>query len=388
MKPIVCTVGAHVSIHSGQRIARALTILVLLMELCTNAMASTPALLSQAKKDAEAKGYVFFTTHDEIVGLSKKEGKLRIVTGLEPANFTPLINGFKQKYPFLSDIQIREISGTEAFQRFILEMKSGSAKDWDVTDASLDFANDYTPHLMKYDILGMAQHGILKIDSRIIHSAERNLMAVTSSLSVIPYNKTLIPDEKVPARWEDFLKPEFREKKFVLDVRPLQVAGLVPAWGLEKTLDFARRLAAQQPAWGRGATRVTTSVLNGEYPLYVGTNFSSINRAMRKDPVGNLKYKVVEPVPARIIDDISGVLAKSQHPHAALLWLEFLASPEGQEIIDKYEPLRASIFTPGSGAAQVTRGKELSVVDWGHFTKFQDYVEKIFAAYGFPKADK
>jgi len=368
--------------------ARAFIILLLLTSLTINAGAAVAPSILQAKKEAQAKGYNFFTTHDEIVDLAKKERKLGVVTGLESANFKPLINGFKQKYSFLNDIQIREISGTEAFQRFILEMKAGKSRDWDITDASLDFANEYMPYLMKYDILGMAKHGVLKIDPRIIHSAERNIVAVTSSISVIPYNKTLIAEDKVPAKWEDFLRPEFTGKKFVLDVRPLQVAGLVPAWGLDKTLDFARRLASQQPAWGRGATRVTTAVLNAEYPLYVGTNFSSINGAMHKDPTGNLRYKLVEPVPTRIIDDISGVLSTAEHPHSALLWLEFLASPEGQEIIDKYEPLRASVFTSGSAASQVTRGKHLSVVDWDHFTKFQDYVEKIFAAYGFPKADK
>jgi len=376
-----------VSTNVRNMILHPVTILFLLLAVAINAGADTASLL-KAKKDAEAKGFVFVASHDEIVALSRKEGKLGVVTGLEAANFKPLISGFKQKYPFFSDIQIKEISGTEAFQRFILEMKSGKAKDWDVTDASLDFVNEYTPHLMKFDILGMAQQGVLKIDPRMIHSTDRNIIAVTSSVSVIPYNKTLISEDKVPAKWEDFLKPEFKGKRFALDVRPLQVGGLVPAWGLEKTLDFARRLAAQQPAWGRGATRVTTAVLNGEYALYIGTNFSSINRAARKDPTGNLRYKLVEPVPARIIDDISGVLSMAEHPHSALLWLEFLASPEGQEIIDKYEPLRASVFTPGSAAAQVTRGKELSVVDWDHFTKFQDYVEKIFAAYGFPKADK
>jgi hypothetical protein len=68
--------------------------------------------------------------------------------------------------------------------------------------------------------------------------------------------------------------------------------------------------------------------------------------------------------------------------------VEFLASPEGQEIIDKYEPLKASVFTPNSGIAQATRGKNLSVVDWDHFVKVEEYVAQIVAAYGFPKADK
>jgi hypothetical protein len=69
-----------------------------------------PALL-KAKQDAEAKGYIFLTAHDEIVAGAKKEGKLRVMTGLEPPNSQPLINGFKQKYPFISDIQIEEIPG-------------------------------------------------------------------------------------------------------------------------------------------------------------------------------------------------------------------------------------------------------------------------------------
>ena len=89
-----------------------------------------------------------------------------------------------------------------------------------------------------------------------------------------------------------------------------------------------------------------------------------------------------------IVDEASGLLNTADHPHAALLYLEFLASPEGQEIIDKVEPLRASLFTPGSVVAQEVRGKELSVIDWDHFTKFQEYQGKISAAYGFPKADK
>ena len=126
----------------------------------------------------------------------------------------------------------------------------------------------------------------------------------------------------------------------------------------------------------------------GDYAFYLGSNFHLVRSAMNKDPTGNLSYKLIEPIPTRIIEHASGILNTTVHPHAALLWMEFLASPEGQEIIDKYEPLRASVYTPGSVTEQVTRGKQLSVVDWNHFTKFQEYNEKIFAAYGFPKADK
>ena len=146
--------------------------------------------------------------------------------------------------------------------------------------------------------------------------------------------------------------------------------------------------SASPPAAENSATRTTTAVAVGEYSLYLGTNLGSINRAMGKDPTGNLKYKIIEPAPVRNVNGAMATLKAADHPHAALLWLEFLASPEGQEIIDKYEPLKASVFTPNSGIAQATRGKRLSVVDWDHFVKVEEYVAQIIAAYGFPKADK
>ena len=349
------------------------------------AAASDPAVF-QAKKEAEAKGYSFFTTHDEIVAMAKKEGKLRVSSGMEPPTFKPLIDGFKQRYPFITDIHVEEVTGPDAYQRFILEMKSGHAKAWDIAHIPRDFAPEYPPYLKKHDILGMAKHGILRISAKMIHPVDRNMVSVTSSITGVTYNRKLISEDKVPAKWEDFLKPEFKGRKFVLDIRPSQVAGLVPAWGLERTLDYARKLAAQQPVWSRGGSRSTSSLAAGEYSLSWGPNFSTAKRP--KDPTGSLSYKIIEPVPTTVVQYGMSILNAADHPHAALLWLEFLASPEGQEILDKYGYFSASVFTPGSVIEQMTRGKELSVVDWDHFTKLQEYSAKLVAAYGFPKADK
>jgi iron(III) transport system substrate-binding protein len=352
--------------------------------------ASPTAPLLKAKQDADAKDFISFKTHDEIVAGAKKEGRLRVSSGLETSNFKPWINAFKQRYPFIASVHVEEIVGTEAHQRFILEIKSGQARGWDVIHVDIDFYPEYVPYLMKHDILRMAKEGVLKIDSRMIHPSDRNIIAPTSVLSTVSYNRALIADDKVPAKWEDYLKPELRGKKFALLLRPSWLASLVPAWGLERILDFARKIPAQQPIWlSGGGGRANTGVAAGEYPIYLGSNYSGVKRAMmRRDPTMNLRYKVPEPTPLRALQDGIGVIHTAEHPHAALLWLEFIASPEGQEIIDKYEPLKASVFTANSAISQEVRGKELSVVDWHHFAKFQEYSEKIIEALGFPKATK
>ena len=83
-------------------------------------------------------------------------------------------------------------------------MKAGQAKEWDVTHIPLDFAQEYPPYLLKHDILGMAKHSVLKIDPRMVSPVERNMITITSNVSVILYNRKLISDDKVPATWDDF----------------------------------------------------------------------------------------------------------------------------------------------------------------------------------------
>jgi len=68
----------------------------------------------------------------------------------------------------------------------------------------------------------------------MIDPVNRNIVSYTTNTQVVTYNKKLISEDKVPNTWEDFLKPEFKGRKFLVDIRPQEVANLVPLWGLEK----------------------------------------------------------------------------------------------------------------------------------------------------------
>ena len=119
----------------------------------------------QAKQATEAKGYIFESSHDEIVARAKKEGRVRVLT--TQRNLKPLAEAFKKKYPFI-DLRIEEVQGTDTHQRMVLEMKSGTAKGWDTNYVAADLYDDYIPHQKKFDILGMAQHGVLAIPPEMI----------------------------------------------------------------------------------------------------------------------------------------------------------------------------------------------------------------------------
>jgi ABC-type Fe3+ transport system substrate-binding protein len=348
--------------------------------------ASPDGAVIDGQNKAKANGYVLETSRDVIERRAKDEGHVRVLTTMDSDLMQAMIKAFNEKYPFIR-VSSADLGSVQDAQRFLLELQTGRSRDWDIARLYTEFYEDYLPYQKKLDILGMVQHQVLNIPPQLIDRQSRNVVAMGSNVNVLAYNKTLIAENRVPESWQDFLKPEFKGRKFAADIRPIPLAVLVPAWGLEKVLDFARKIAAQEPVWVRGHTRNLTAVSVGEYPLFLGPNFGSAKRVQGRDPTKVLGIKILEPVPTRL-HEAYGVLETAKNPYAGLLWLEFEASPEGQKIMDKYWPFGASVFSPGSAQEEITKGKKLSLIDWSNYKKLDDYTEKIVAAYGFPQVQK
>jgi len=109
--------------RSFANVAVLLAIFSLFVPDSTVLSAAAGDLVAKAKQEAESKGYVFVTSRDEIVAKAKNEGRLRALSGLSTSAMKPMVEAFKKKYPFL-DVYVEEIEGTEAYQRFLLELKS------------------------------------------------------------------------------------------------------------------------------------------------------------------------------------------------------------------------------------------------------------------------
>ena len=309
-----------------------------------------------------------------------------MMSSFDSPTFNQMAKAFKQKYPFL-EVFVAEISGTASAQRFVQELKAGPVSEWDILHLSRDFYNEYIPYSKKYDIFAMAKYEVLSIPVAMIDPKNRNIVVEASAIQAVVYNRNLISPEKVPGTWEDFLKPEFKGRKFLVDIRPHGIVSMVPKFGEEWVKDYARKLKEQDPVWSRGFTRALTAMAAGEYALHQQANYHSCMRLKKRQSATPLVCKVVEPVPVRLTE-AETVNISSSHPHAALLWLEFQATPTGQRIIDKYEPLKSSIFVPGSELEKVTRGKKLSVSGFDTFDKIPGWYKMIIEGFGFPRAEK
>jgi len=362
-----------------------MALVVLCLLLARSAVAATPALL-KAKQAAQAKGFVFEASHEEILAKAKQEGKLRVISSLDPETYKQMTAAFKQKYPFI-DFSLSAVDGSEAVQRFLLELRAGNGNKWDAIHLSRDFYNEFAEHIKKIDIFGMAEQGVLKIPIGMIDPNKRSIVAEASAIQVVVYNKDLIAPEKIPNTWEDFLKPELKGRKFLIDIRPHGMVSLVPGMGEAWVKDYSAKLKEQEPIWVRGYARALASMAVGEYALHQQANYQSCVEVAEKHPKKSIVCKIIEPVPVRLIE-LQGVSSLAAHPYAALLWLEFQATPTGQRIIDKYEPLKSSVFGPGSELAKVTQGKKLSIDKWDSFGQIPGWYKMIIEAFGLPRAEK
>ena len=348
------------------------------------AAATSPSADSTtAKKQAEAKGYMFVSSHDEIIAKAKKEGKLRVLSSYDRDTFQELRKAFIKQYPFI-DLNIQRSEGVEAFQRFLLELQATRRSNWDVVEVATELYKEFLPYSKKLDIFAMAKQGVLQIPAEIIDPVNRNIVSLASTIHCVAYNKNLIAPEKVPHSWEDFLKPEFKGRKFMTEVRPQGFTPIAAARGEEWAINYARKIKDQEPIWVRGSTRGLMAVMTGEQTLYHLPYYHSCIREKRKDVSKSMECKIIEPVPIRI-QEMTGILESSPYAHAALLWMEFQISPAGQAIIETVEP-KSSPYIPGSEAAKVTRGKKLWVNNWETFQNSAKWQQMVVEAFGFPQA--
>ena len=150
-----------------------LTVMLLLSFGATDSIAAAAgASMAKAKQDAEAKGYTFLTSHEEILARAKKEGRLRVLSSQDPEAIKAMSAAFKKKYPFI-DARIEEIGGMENYQRMLQEMKAGLAKTWDANYLAFDFYSEFVPFQKKFDILGMAEQGVLQISPKLVDPVNR-----------------------------------------------------------------------------------------------------------------------------------------------------------------------------------------------------------------------
>lgn len=335
---------------------------------------TVPVLLSAAAPEGIGKSL------SEIVALAKKERKVRFCSSSPDEKAAKkFLQGFHEKYPGIT-VEYTRCRGTATRERILSELLAGQV-DYDLIHVS----GVLIPKYKKAGVLvGPFDWEELFSVKPIYISPDRFFVAAGASTYGMVYNPKVVPKKLVPRTWEDCLDPYWKGK-FLVDTRPNTFVNLYWAWGKEKFLNYARRLAANKPIWMRGQTTQMGLVALGEFPMLCGAYISSARRFLSRDPSADLAIAIPNEMPANLYATL-GVVKGARSPNAALLLAGWLAT-DGQlvyeSVIFRGSPLdertEMAKMVKEAGAKVVFRGWDLSPAEAVKITR------EILEAWGFPK---
>ena len=161
-------------------------------------------------------------------------------------------------------------------------------------------------------------------------------------------NTTVVPT--VPQAWADLLGPRYKAQVALAgDPRTsgdgafaVYSAALANGGTLDdarKGLDFFKALETGGNLLPRAATPATID--DGQTPVTMRWTYESLPH--RDAPAGGAQIEVAVPAAGRLaLANAQAISAHAEHPNAARLWLEFLYSDQGQNLLlDGYcHPIR------------------------------------------------
>ena len=149
----------------------------------------------------------------------------------------------------------------------IEELSIGKTTAWDVNYVAFDYYDDYLPHQKKFDMLGMAKHGVLRIPPEIIDPVNRQIIALQTNMQVLAYNKKLIPRKYPPTASRTCSNRNSREKNspriFDQELSPR----LCRPGDWRKCSFMPKGWPPNTPSWTRGDTRTLPLMTGGEIPM-------------------------------------------------------------------------------------------------------------------------
>ncbi len=258
---------------------------------------------------------------------AKKEGKVVWYTSL--VSHQEITRVFESKYPGVS-VETYRSSGMTVATRVLAETQSKRYRvdDVETTPGALMLLRDNkllapfaSPHLANYPEIAKE-----KAQGNLVYWASDR-----ESYNGVGYNKNAIRPADVPKSFDDLLKPALKGRLGIVSEE--SGARMIGAMMKVKGEGFVRNLRGQNIVLhGMTAIGLNGLVVTGEVPItFTSVNTNIAQAAEKGAPVA---WVPMDLVPANAGG--AAVYLHAQHPHAALLFSDFLFSPSGQKMLEKF----------------------------------------------------
>jgi len=269
---------------------------------------------------------------------AKKEGALLLYTSFAEKDLPPLTAAFEKRYGI--KVNVWRAASEKVLQRAVIETNAGR-HDFDVVHTSaLEMEALYREKILQPVA---PAHGVELLAGAV--RPHRGWIATYLSFWVQAYNTSLVRKDELPRTYQDLLDPRWKGRLGIEARVPEWYAAIVMDMGEEKGVRFFRELVAKNGISVRGGhTLLNNLVIAGDVPIAL-TMYQYITEGAKRKGAP-VDWFVLEPVVGRMSG--VGIARNAQHPNAALLFYEFMLSPEAQQLLLKmdYVPTLAKLPSP------------------------------------------
>jgi len=303
---------------------------------------------------------------------AESERKMVWYTTIGSTDAKMLIDRFRQRYPNI-DAEYFRTGGPQLVERIFAEARAGRHL-WDV------FMNSaiYTHLLNEKDMLAVYESPEARFYRDGYKDPRGTWTSIYTNYAVAGYNTRLVPKEEVPKSYADLLK-RFWLGQIGMDAKSYEWFAVVArGMGEDKGLNFMRQLAKHKVQLRNGRELVAELVAAGEFKLALtaySQNYETLK--LRGAPVN---WVALDPVYANIHP--IGLSSKAPHPNAGKLFIDFLLSKPGQEILRAQRRIPDRIDTPPDPARLIEGIRPVfgSEEMYGDFNRYIRVFQETFTA--------
>jgi iron(III) transport system substrate-binding protein len=273
----------------------------------------------------------------EVVEGAKKEGQLVFYSGIPIPDAQSILSALERKYPFIKTTFYRA-TGPALVSRIQTEQRAGS-HIWDVMNST-----GFEPYaLLEQGYFAKHDSPERKFFPDGHKDNEGYWATMYTSPMIVSYNTRLVSPGDLPKEYLDLLQPKWKGR-LGLDSSDFEwYANLRKIWGTEKAQKFLEGLRRQEVRLVQGRALLTELLTGGEIAILVNNFLQNAVEAKRKgSPVEML---ALDPVVSAA--GLVGINKLAPHANAAKLFVDFVLSKEGQELIVKTD--RSSVRTDVAG---------------------------------------
>ncbi|MBI4289684.1 MAG: extracellular solute-binding protein [Chloroflexi bacterium] len=330
--------------------ATVFSVVLLLAAACSPTPAPVPAPATPQPQAAPRQPTQAVSPADaawqKVIEAARKEGKVTLYS----FNFTgdigvAIARAFKERYGITVDIVTGR--GAEFLERLKVEYRIGQVM--------ADFTEGSQTHMINIkragqsvsvaDLPAFQEGNVWEMDPFVL-DPERHVISYTYSVRSPFVHTDLVKPADEPRSWKDLLDPRWKGKMVIGDpvLSSTPYLNFIPLLN-QKALDveYMRALGRQEMRFVTGDRQVGEVLSRKEMPMTpVGTSLVIADFAREGVPV-----KPLDMAEGLVVGTVGAVvLAKSPHPNAGKLFMNWLMSAEGQNVVSQAKatpPIRKGV---------------------------------------------